>query len=520
MPKQPLALIILDGWGISREKRGNAVAQAHTPTLEKLKIDYPHTVLNASGEDVGLPHGQMGNSEVGHLNIGAGRVVYQELTRISRDIRSREFFQNPVLREAVSKTKANGKALHLMGLLSDGGVHSHIEHLFALLEMANGEGLEKVYVHCFLDGRDVPPSNALEYIVPLEQKCRSLGTGAIATVMGRYYAMDRDRRWERVERAYKAMVYGEGHKVTKAEDAVNQAYLRKETDEFVQPTVVITENQQPLATEDREPVAVVRDGDSVIFYNFRPDRAREITRAFVDEDFSGFDRGANRPRVNFVCMTQYDKTIPAPVAFLPQNLSNTLGEVLAKNNLTQLHIAETEKYAHVTFFFNGGIETPYQGEERTLVPSPKVATYDLQPEMSAFGVTDKLLEHLAEDKFDVIICNFANPDMVGHTGDMEAAVKAMEAVDQCLGRIVPDLLKRGGTGIITSDHGNAEHMKDDEGNPVTSHTTNEVPFILVGEKYQQATLEPGRLEDIAPTMLKILGIPQPAEMTGKCLIKD
>jgi 2,3-bisphosphoglycerate-independent phosphoglycerate mutase len=510
MPKQPLALFILDGWGISQNKRGNAVAQAQTPVLERLKTKYPYTSLRASGEVVGLPQGQMGNSEVGHLNIGAGRVVYQDLTRISRDVRQGSFFQNKAILETMTMVKASDKKLHIMGLLSDGGVHSHIEHLFALLEMAQSKGLTKVFIHCFLDGRDVPPDNALEYIIPLEQKCRVLETGTIATVMGRYYAMDRDQRWERVEKAYKAMFFGEGQKVTNAEEAVRNAYERKETDEFVLPTVIVNKNQRP--------VGQIQEGDGVIFYNFRPDRAREITRAFVDVDFKCFYR-RTKPNVHFLCMTQYDKTIKAPIAYLPQSLTNTLGEVLAKNNLTQLRIAETEKYAHVTFFFDGGLETTYRGATRTLIPSPKVPTYDLQPEMSANELTDKLLAHLAEEKFDVIICNFANPDMVGHTGNMEATIKAMETVDHCLGRLVPEILQRNGTAIITADHGNAEHMKNDEGNPVTAHTTNEVPFILVSDRFIRAKLEPSQLEDIAPTMLQILGITQPEEMTGRTLIK-
>ncbi len=508
MAKQPLALIILDGWGLSSEKRGNAVAQAATPNLEKLKATFPHAKLKASGEEVGLPHSQMGNSEVGHLNIGAGRVVYQELTRISLAIRNKEFFQNPVLREAISR--AHGKSLHLIGLLSDGGVHSHIDHLYALLEMAKAESLEKVFIHCFLDGRDVPPKNALEYLVPLEQKCSSLGIGVIATVMGRYFAMDRDRRWDRVEKAYQAMVKGEGLKVSKVTEVVQQAYARGETDEFVQPTVI--------TGADGQPVGLIQEGDSIIFYNFRPDRAREITRAFVDEQFDGFQRGDAHPNVHFVCMTRYDQTIPAPVAYLHQSFHNTLGEVLSNHNLTQLRIAETEKYAHVTFFFNGGVETPYPGEERTLIQSPKVATYDLQPEMSAAGVTEKFIERLAEDQFDVIICNYANPDMVGHTGNMEAAVKAIEAVDESIGRVVLEILKRKGTVILTADHGNVEHMKDDNGQPFTAHTTNDVPFILVSEKYQEAQLADGSLQDIAPTMLDLLGIDQPEEMTGKSLI--
>ena len=502
--------MILDGWGVSPKKQGNAIAQAGTPRYEQLKMDYPHTTLRASGDDVGLPTGQMGNSEVGHLNMGAGRVVYQELTRISLSVKQGDFFTNPVLLEAVKNAKSKGTALHLMGLLSDGGVHSHIDHLYALLDLAKSHGLDKVYVHAFLDGRDVPPANAEEYIKPLEQKCAALGTGCIATIIGRFYAMDRDKRWERVEKAYHAMVFGDGLKVTTPIDAITQSYARKETDEFVQPTIIIDQGGTPRAT--------VSDGDSVIFFNFRPDRAREITRAFVDDEFQGFTRRAGFPKVHFVCMTQYDQTIPAPIAFKPQSLANTLGEVLAMNNLTQLRIAETEKYAHVTFFFNGGVEPPNPGEDRLLIPSPKVATYDEKPEMSAYEVTDAVLEQIKADKYDVIILNYANPDMVGHTGVMEAAVKAVEAVDQCLGKVVKAVLDKDGVVIITADHGNSEQMKDDEGNPQTAHSTFEVPFILVGNNFKDAKVQPGRLEDVAPTMLKILGIPQPPEMTGKSLI--
>ncbi|MDA8227006.1 MAG: 2,3-bisphosphoglycerate-independent phosphoglycerate mutase [Desulfitobacterium hafniense] len=507
---KPLLLMILDGWGVSPKKQGNAIAQAGTPRYEQLKMDYPHTTLRASGDDVGLPTGQMGNSEVGHLNMGAGRVVYQELTRISLSVKQGDFFTNPVLLEAVKNAKSKGTALHLMGLLSDGGVHSHIDHLYALLDLAKSHGLDKVYVHAFLDGRDVPPANAEEYIKPLEQKCAALGTGCIATIIGRFYAMDRDKRWERVEKAYHAMVFGDGLKVTTPIDAITQSYARKETDEFVQPTIIIDQGGTPRAT--------VSDGDSVIFFNFRPDRAREITRAFVDDEFQGFTRRAGFPKVHFVCMTQYDQTIPAPIAFKPQSLANTLGEVLAMNNLTQLRIAETEKYAHVTFFFNGGVEPPNPGEDRLLIPSPKVATYDEKPEMSAYEVTDAVLEQIKADKYDVIILNYANPDMVGHTGVMEAAVKAVEAVDQCLGKVVKAVLDKDGVVIITADHGNSEQMKDDEGNPQTAHSTFEVPFILVGNNFKDAKVQPGRLEDVAPTMLKILGIPQPPEMTGKSLI--
>ena len=503
--------MILDGWGVSPHKQGNAIAQAATPEFEQLKMGYPNTTLRASGDDVGLPIGQMGNSEVGHLNMGAGRVVYQELTRISLSVKQGDFFTNPVLLEAIQNAKSKGAALHLMGLLSDGGVHSHIDHLFALLDLAKSQGLEKVYVHAFLDGRDVPPANAKEYLKPLEQKFSALGIGCIATVIGRYYAMDRDKRWERVERAYNAMVFGDGIKVASPMEAISQSYIRKETDEFVQPTIVTDQQGKPRAT--------VQNGDSVIFFNLRPDRAREITRAFVDEEFQGFTRQQGFPKVHFVCMTQYDKTIPAPIAFKPQSFENTLGEVLAKNKLTQLRIAETEKYAHVTFFFNGGEEVPNPGEDRLLIPSPRVATYDQQPEMSAQEVTDAVLEKIQENKYDVIILNYANPDMVGHTGDMEATIKAVEAVDRCLGKVVKAVQAQGGAVIITADHGNCEQMKDEHGNPQTAHSTFEVPFILVGSSLQDAKVQHGRLEDVAPTMLKLLGIPQPKEMTGKSLIK-
>lgn len=509
--KKPLALIILDGWGVSEKKDGNAIAAAETPGYNKLLANYPHTTLGASGEDVGLPDGQMGNSEVGHLNIGAGRIVYQEFTRISKAIREKTFFQNDALLEAMARAKATGAALHLAGLLSDGGVHSHITHLYALLEMAKAQGLEKVYVHALLDGRDVPPANAREYIGELEKKFAAIGVGAIATVMGRYYAMDRDKRWDRVERAYNAMVFGDGLKATLASGAVAQSYEKGETDEFVQPTVIIKENG--------EPVAAVKDGDTIIFYNFRPDRAREITRAFVDGDFEGFSRRPGFPKVHYVCMTQYDKTIDAPVAFKPQVLTNTLGEVLSKNGLKQLRIAETEKYAHVTFFFNGGVEPPNAGEDRRLIPSPKVATYDLKPEMSAYEVTEAVLEEIAADKYDVIILNFANPDMVGHTGVMEAAVKAVHVVDRCLDRVVKAVLAKGGRLLITADHGNAEQMVDpDDGQPYTAHTTDQVPLIYIDDTDKTAALLPGRLEDIAPTMLSLLGIEKPAEMTGRNLI--
>lgn len=509
---KPLILMILDGYGVNENKRGNACAQAHTPNLERYKAEFPMTTLVACGEAVGLPEGQMGNSEVGHLNIGAGRTVYQDLSRITVSIREGEFFQNPVLLKVINQAKSKDKALHLMGLLSDGGVHSHIAHLFAIMDMAAQHGLEKIYVHAFLDGRDVPPANAMEYITPLEQKCQSLGTGCIATIMGRYYAMDRDKRWDRVEKAYQAMVLGEGIKANSASAAIQLAYDRKETDEFVQPTVVTDASGQP--------VAKIAEGDAVIFFNFRPDRAREITRAFVDQEFDGFQRPQDRPQVDFVCFTTYDKTIDAPVAFGPQELKNTLGEVLAKNNLRQLRIAETEKYAHVTFFFSGGVETPYELEDRLLIPSPKVATYDLQPEMSAFEVTEALLDKIHQNLYDVIILNFANPDMVGHTGKMGAAVQAMEAVDKCVGQVVEAALAQGGAVLLTADHGNCEVMVDEQGHEKTSHTTNVVPFVVIGEQYKDRQLRPGSLKDIAPTMLKILGIQQPEEMTGQLLFAE
>lgn len=508
---RPLVLIILDGWGLNDERENNAIAGARIPNISGLLERYPHTSLGTSGEDVGLPEGQMGNSEVGHLNMGAGRVVYQELTRISRSIREGTFYDNPVLLETVEKAREQGGALHLMGLMSDGGVHSHISHLYALLELARDQGLEKVFVHAFLDGRDVPPANAEEYIVPLTEQMAKMELGKIATVTGRYYAMDRDKRWERVREAYRAMVEGRGFQAPSALEALQQAYGRGETDEFVKPTVITDAGGQPVGR--------IKSGDAVIFFNFRPDRAREITRAFVDEDFTGFERPADRPRVHFTCMTQYDKTIEAPVAFRPQVLVNTLGEVLSYRNLRQLRLAETEKYAHVTFFFNGGVEKPNRGEDRVLIPSPRVATYDLQPEMSACGVTDTLLAKLEDDVYDVIIVNYANPDMVGHTGVIKAAIEAVEAVDGCVGRAVEAVRQAGGIAIITADHGNVEMMRDSAGEPHTAHTTNRVPFILVSDQHVGAKLRPGRLEDVAPTMLQLLGIEQPREMTGRSLLE-
>lgn len=496
--------MILDGWGIAPAGNANAAAMAKTPNLDKYFASYPHTQLEASGRQVGLPAGQIGNSEVGHLNIGSGRIIYQSLTRISKAIEDGDFFRNSVLVHVMEQTKAGNKALHLLGLLSDGGVHSHISHIIALLEMAKQHGLEKVYVHAFLDGRDVPPQSALTYVEQLEQAMAEIGVGRIATVSGRYYAMDRDKRWERLAKAYATVVQGEGEKASSAAAGIEASYAQGVTDEFVLPFTV--------AGVDGK----IQAGDGVIFANFRPDRAREITRALVDDDFPYFARPQEARPVHFACMAQYDATIDAPVAFPPEAINDTLGQVLAQNGKRQLRIAETEKYAHVTFFFNGGVEEPNKNEERILIPSPKVATYDLQPEMSAKTVTQSLLAELDKDKFDVIILNFANPDMVGHTGVLDAAIKAMEKVDECAGRIVDKVLALDGCVCITADHGNLEKMAEADGEPNTAHTTNPVPFILVSKEEHQ--LHEGILADIAPTMLELLQIAQPAAMTGKSLL--
>ena len=506
--KKPLALIIMDGFGLRKETEGNAIAAAKHPNLDRLWATCPHTRIGASGMDVGLPDGQMGNSEVGHTNMGAGRIVYQELTRITKSIEEGEYLSNPVLLHAMENAKRPGAALHLMGLLSDGGVHSHIRHLFGLIEMAKKMGVEKVYIHCFMDGRDVPPTSGAEYIEELQKELEKTGVGKIATVSGRYYAMDRDNRWERVVKAYDAMVNGEGVKAPDPAAMMRQSYADGVTDEFIVPAVV---------TEGAE----VKSEDSVIFFNFRPDRARELTRTLVDPDFAGFERKKGFFPLTYICMTQYDATMPnVEVAYAPQSLANTFGEYISKNGLTQLRIAETEKYAHVTFFFNGGVEAPYPGEDRALIPSPKVATYDLQPEMSAYLVTDEVVKRIRSGKYDVIILNYANCDMVGHTGVFEAAVKAVEAVDTCLGRTLAAIEEMGGRAFVTADHGNADMMTDEEGNPFTAHTTNPVPFIAVG--FPEGTkLLPhgGRLADIAPTMLQALGLPQPAEMTGRSMLE-
>ncbi|SHG76269.1 phosphoglycerate mutase [Thermosyntropha lipolytica DSM 11003] len=512
MRKKPMMLVILDGWGYREEEEANAVYLARPENFNSCWEKYPHTLLRCSGLDVGLPAGQMGNSEVGHLNIGAGRIVYQEITRITRAIEDETFFTNPQFLKAAEYARTNGGALHLLGLLSDGGVHSHIDHLFALLRFAKMQGLDKVYIHAFLDGRDVGPKTAEEYIDKLVKKMQVMGVGQIATIGGRFYGMDRDKRWERVEKAYRAMVMGEGLKAPNPYAALQASYEKRVTDEFVEPTVI--------TDEKGEPVGLVKDGDSIIFFNFRADRARQITRAFVDQDFSGFKR-EKHPRVYFVCMTQYDITIDAPVAFPPQDLSNTLGEVLAKEGLRQLRIAETEKYAHVTFFFNGGVEEPNPGEDRILIPSPQVETYNLKPEMSAYEVTQRVLEEIDKDVYDVIILNYANPDMVGHTGVLEAAVKAVKAVDECLGRVIEKVREKGGSLIITADHGNCEVMVCPvTGQPFTAHTCEKVPFILVDDDYIGYNLqEEGALRDIAPTMLHLLGIEIPQEMTGKPLLR-
>ncbi len=503
--KRPTMLMILDGFGLNERKEGNAIAAARKPALDAIFEEYPGTRLDASGLAVGLPDGQMGNSEVGHLNIGAGRVVYQELTRISKSIKDGDFFDNETLGRAMDYALENHSALHLLGLLSDGGVHSHISHLFALLNLAKKKGLTKVFIHCFLDGRDVPPRCAGEYIEALQNHMAQIGVGEIATVIGRYYAMDRDKRWDRLEKAYDAMTLGQGFAASTGCAAVDSAYAREENDEFVQPTST--------------GAATVKDGDAMIMFNFRPDRAREITRAFVDPDFDGFARKKTLKNLKYVCMTQYDAQMPnVEVAFPPQTLTNTFGNYISSLGLSQLRIAETEKYAHVTFFFNGGVEAPCEGEDRILVPSPQVATYDLQPEMSAPIVTERVLEQIEAEKYDCIILNFANADMVGHTGVMEAAVKAIEALDKCVPQIVDAVLKKGGQILLTADHGNADCMIDEAGNVVTAHSLNQVPLIHIADKPVQLA-DGGRLCDIAPTMLELMGLAIPAEMTGKSLVK-
>ena len=513
MSKKPVVLMILDGYGLNDTKEHNAVAEAKTPVMDKLMAEYPFVRGNASGMAVGLPDGQMGNSEVGHLNMGAGRIVYQELTRITKDIQYGTFFENKALMDAVNNCKKNDSALHFFGLLSDGGVHSHNTHLYGLLELAKRNGLEKVYVHCFLDGRDTPPASGKEYAEALEAEMAKIGVGKIASVAGRYYAMDRDNNYDRVQKAYIALTKGEGLTAESGPAGIQASYDRGETDEFVKPTVVL---------ENGAPVATITDGDSVIFFNFRPDRAREITRAFCDDDFKGFERG-KRPDLTYVCFSDYDPTIPnKEVAFEKIAVTNTFGEWLAANGMKQARIAETEKYAHVTFFFNGGVEKPNEGEDRILVNSPKeVATYDLKPEMSAYEVCDRLCEAITGGKYDVVIINFANPDMVGHTGVEAAAIKAVEAVDSCVGRAVEAVRSVDGVLFICADHGNAEQLVDYKtGEPFTAHTTNQVPFILVGYDEKYTLREGGCLADIVPTLIRIMGREQPAEMTGKSLLVE
>lgn len=509
---KPIALIILDGFGLRDEAQGNAVQQAKKPNFDRYWNTYPHTQLTASGLSVGLPEGQMGNSEVGHLNIGAGRVVYQDLTRVSKSISEGEFFENETFLQTAQYIKEGGsnRALHLYGLLSDGGVHSHIKHLFALLQFCKREGLERVYLHAFLDGRDVAPDSAIGYIEETVAKMKEIGVGQIATVQGRYFAMDRDKRWERTEKAYRAMVYGDAPHYHDPVKAVRESYEKSVYDEFVMPVVMVDDNDQP--------VGLVRSEDAVIFYNFRPDRAIQISQAFTNTDFRGFDRGDNYPKnLHYVCLTKFSESVDGYVAYKPTNLDNTMGEVLSQNGLKQLRIAETEKYPHVTFFFSGGREQEFPGEKRVLIPSPKVATYDLQPEMSAYELAKACVNEIENDTPDVIILNFANADMVGHSGMLEPTIKAVEAVDECLGQVVESILAHGGVALITADHGNADIVLDEANRPVTSHTLSPVPFILTKEGV--SLRQDGILADLSPTMLSILGIEQPSEMTGKTLIK-
>lgn len=511
--KKLTALIILDGFGINPKKEGNAIYEAKTPNLDRLKTEYPYIPIHGSGLDVGLPEGQMGNSEVGHLNLGAGRIVYQDLTRVSKAIDDGSFFENKALLGAIDNAKQKGSDLHLMGLVSDGGVHSHQEHLYALIELAKAKGLSQVYIHCFMDGRDVPPASGKSYIQELEDKLQEFQFGKIATVMGRYYAMDRDKRWERNKLAYDALVDGEGLSADSAVNAMEKSYEDGIYDEFVKPTVI---------KEGDRPVATVKEDDSVVFFNFRPDRARQLTSSFIDPNFNGFDRSQGYFPLHFVSMTEYDETFTnIHVAYEPERLTNTFGEYISKHGLKQLRIAETEKYAHVTFFFNGGVEYPNEGEDRVLIPSPKVATYDLKPEMSAYEVTDEVIERIESGEYDVIILNYANCDMVGHTGIMDAAIKAVETIDECVDRTIKAILKAGGTALVTADHGNADQMIDYiTGEPHTAHTSNPVPFIFIDENMKDVKLrEGGRLADIAPTMLDIMGIKKPEEMTGESLLK-
>ena len=510
--KQTTMLMILDGFGINENEEANAVKLANTPNIDKLMKKYPTTKIKPSGLAVGLPEGQMGNSEVGHTNIGAGRIVYQELTRITKSIEDGDFFSNEEFIAAIENCKKNNSNLHILGLLSDGGVHSHNRHLYGLLEMAKRRDFENVYVHCFLDGRDTPPASAENYIIELEEKMKEKGIGRIATISGRFYSMDRDKRWQRVQKAYNALVNGEGIKSASAVNAIENSYQKEVFDEFVEPTVI-------TSADGETPVATIKENDSVIFYNFRPDRAREITRTIVDKDFKEFE--TKKMNTYFVCFTSYDDTMPnVHIAFKKEQLKNTLGEVLSNRGLTQLRIAETEKYAHVTFFFNGGEEKQYPGEDRILVPSPKVETYDMQPEMSAYEVTEKVVDAIASEKYDCIILNYANPDMVGHTGSLEAAIKAVEAIDECVGKVVDIINQKHGNLLITADHGNCEQMIDySTGEPHTAHTTNDVPLIVITEKENLKLKDGGKLADLAPTILDLMNIDKPEEMTGESLLE-
>ena len=509
MNKKLTMLMILDGYGINESEEGNCVKLANTPNLDEIFTKNPSTIIHTSGLDVGLPEGQMGNSEVGHTNIGAGRIIYQDFTKITKSIEDGDFFSIPEFVSAIENCKKNNSKLHIMGLVSDGGVHSHIRHLYGLLEMAKRKDFEDVYVHCFLDGRDTPPASAETYIAELEKKMEEKGVGKIATLCGRFYAMDRDKRWERVKEAYNAMVKGEGEKFSSATAAIEESYQKEVFDEFVKPIVICNND---------EPIAKISENDSVIFFNFRPDRAREITRSIVDENFDGFER--EYFKTFFVCFTPYDETMPnVEVAFKKDEIKNTLGEYISKLGFTQLRIAETEKYAHVTFFFNGGQEKQYEGEDRILIPSPKVETYDLKPEMSAIEVTDKVVEAIESEKYNCIILNYANPDMVGHTGNIEACIKALETLDTCVARVVKAIKEKHGNLLITADHGNSEQMIDYKtGEPHTAHTTNPVPLVLISDTNKK--LKEGRLADLAPTMLDLMELEKPEEMTGESLLED
>ena len=511
-PKITTMLMILDGFGINEQEEGNAVKLAKTPNIDSLMKKYPTTTIKPSGLAVGLPEGQMGNSEVGHTNIGAGRIVYQELTRITKSIEDGDFFSNEEFIKAIENCKKHNSKLHILGLLSDGGVHSHNRHLYGLLEMAKRRDFENVYIHCFLDGRDTPPASAENYIMELQEKMKEKGVGKIASISGRFYSMDRDKRWERIKKAYDALVNGVGAKYANVINAIENSYQKEVFDEFVEPTVI-------TSADGETPIAKIEENDSIIFFNFRPDRAREITRAIVDKDFKEFE--TKKIKTYFVCFTSYDETMPnIHIAFKKEQIKNTLGEVLSNKGLTQLRIAETEKYAHVTFFFNGGEEKQYKGEDRILVPSPKVETYDLQPEMSAYEVTEKVIDAILSQKYDCIILNYANPDMVGHTGSLEAAIKAVEAIDECVGKVVKAIEQRHGNVIITADHGNCEQMIDyATGDPHTAHTTNLVPMILVSENQNIKLKSEGKLADLAPTILDLMNIKKPQEMTGETLLE-